>query len=237
MHSFIIYSATEIQRRNLLCKKVAKILNEDVINISPLEKISDPDITLLKPKNSIGIDEIRNLKYTLSVKPFSRDVKIAIILSAQSLTPEAQNALLKTLEEPTPSTFLFLELKNPYLLLPTIRSRCQLIKVPFQRQLKKDDPQPDTHKLLQTLSQSSIGNKFAKLNYLTNKDQACQTLKSLLLLIHDLLPKNPSLNQAAKYTDRSLKALEANINIRLLLEHFAINFPTSTNSKSEVSPA
>ncbi len=56
--------------------------------------------------------------------------KIGVILEADRMNEEAQNALLKTLEEPPPDTTLILCTANPAALLPTTRSRCQIIKLP-----------------------------------------------------------------------------------------------------------
>ena len=58
--------------------------------------------------------------------------KIGVIYEADRMNDEAQNALLKTLEEPPPDTTLILCTANPAALLPTTRSRCQIVKLPDQ---------------------------------------------------------------------------------------------------------
>ena len=59
--------------------------------------------------------------------------KIALIFDADRMNDEAQNALLKTLEEPPPDTTLILSTSNPAALLPTTRSRCQLVPIPSNK--------------------------------------------------------------------------------------------------------
>lgn len=82
-------------------------------------------------KKSIGIEDVRQLEHFLSLKiPGGRQVaRIAIIEDAHLMTHEAQNALLKTLEEPPADTVLILTAAHEQALLPTIRSRLQTIAV------------------------------------------------------------------------------------------------------------
>jgi len=73
------------------------------------------------------IEEVRQIIQTLTRKPYQSKGVSVILSEAGNLTPEAQNALLKTLEEPPGDAALFLLLANPEKLLPTVRSRCQII--------------------------------------------------------------------------------------------------------------
>jgi DNA polymerase-3 subunit delta' len=76
-------------------------------------------------KQSIGIEQIREMCRNLSLTPHLAGCKLVIIESAERMTTEAANALLKTLEEPTANTYLFLTSARPGRLPATIRSRCQ----------------------------------------------------------------------------------------------------------------
>jgi len=75
---------------------------------------------------SSKIQEIRDLQKKLSLKTYSNKYKIAVIYDTHLISVPAQNAILKTLEEPTPKTILILTTLSEYLLLPTIVSRCQI---------------------------------------------------------------------------------------------------------------
>ena len=84
------------------------------------------DLHLIDFEDSIKIGQIRDLQRQLSLKPYSGKYKTAIILEAHLMTIQAQNALLKTLEEPSGNAILILTSPSEYLLLPTIVSRCQI---------------------------------------------------------------------------------------------------------------
>ncbi len=76
---------------------------------------------------SIGIKQIRVLKAWAQTKPFTAKGKLAWISNAQLLTIEAQNSLLKLLEEPPLDVSIILSCDNHQKLLPTVNSRCQLV--------------------------------------------------------------------------------------------------------------
>lgn len=90
-------------------------------------------VRIISPeKNSISVDSIRELqKFFALVVPGSSAIKRVVILErADKLTVEAQNALLKTLEEPPEGSILLLITDQPELLLSTIRSRSRIIVMP-----------------------------------------------------------------------------------------------------------
>jgi DNA polymerase-3 subunit delta' len=91
-----------------------------------------PDIlyvTHAKP-GSIGVSDVRDqLIDTISILPYESDYKIYIIDEAEKLTPEAQNAILKTIEEPPEYAVIILLAENPDMLLPTILSRCVILNM------------------------------------------------------------------------------------------------------------
>lgn len=105
-----------------------------------VQAATHPDLELVaKPKDKssiplellIGEREHRGregLCHSLSLKPFMGGRKIAIIDDADHLNPEGANCLLKTLEEPPPRSVLILIGTSPAKQLPTIRSRCQLVR-------------------------------------------------------------------------------------------------------------
>ena len=90
-----------------------------------------PDVRTLAPKGrSIGVDDVRGLMDYLSRHPYEGRWHVAIIGHAEKMTPSAQNALLKTLEEPPEDTVFFLLTDAPSGLLPTVRSRSRTVRVP-----------------------------------------------------------------------------------------------------------
>lgn len=89
-----------------------------------------PDFLTLAPaegKRSIAIAQVRELITAVSTKTFSGNARICLITQGETMTPEAQNALLKSLEEPEPGNVFLITTENTEKILPTIRSRCQVL--------------------------------------------------------------------------------------------------------------
>lgn len=98
-----------------------------------------PDFTsvmLQEERQSILIEQIRELKHFLTLSRSYSPRRLVIISPAEKMNINAANSLLKSLEEPAPDTHLLLLSANPASLLPTIRSRCQEMRLPVpQRQM------------------------------------------------------------------------------------------------------
>jgi len=82
-----------------------------------------------KEKKSIGVDQIRELSESLGMTSMRSGYRVAVIAPADLMTIAAQNALLKTLEEPAARTLLVLVAARPSILLATLRSRCQRVEI------------------------------------------------------------------------------------------------------------
>lgn len=105
-----------------------KITSQELMNKLSLPEISAVDIweNNQDEQSSISIQTIHNLNSWLALMPHSSAIKLAIIWQAEKLTTEAQNALLKNLEEPPKASQIVLATQEPLKLLPTILSRCRL---------------------------------------------------------------------------------------------------------------
>jgi DNA polymerase III subunit delta' len=99
------------------CRKIDKAVHPDVFLV-----------TLPDNRKSIPVESIRGLERRLSVRPHEGLAKVVIIDPADQMTVSAANAILKTLEEPGPGRFLILVTCKLSSLLPTVRSRCQLVR-------------------------------------------------------------------------------------------------------------
>jgi hypothetical protein len=84
-----------------------------------------PDVLVLEPGDSgaIKIEQVRDVVERTSYRPFEGRRRVVTVTEADALVPQAQNALLKTLEEPPPSSVFILLTSHPDVLLPTVRSR------------------------------------------------------------------------------------------------------------------
>ena len=94
------------------CERIARGVHVDVLELAPDERAS------------IKIDVVREVHSRIGYRPFEGRRRVVIIRDADTLETAAQNALLKSLEEPPPATVFILTTSVPGALLPTVRSRC-----------------------------------------------------------------------------------------------------------------
>ena len=95
---------------------------------------SHPDITVISPedgKKNIAVSQIRELRNETVIKPHSALKRVFIIDCADTMNPNAQNALLKVLEEPPKTVMFILLAENKSALLDTIISRCVTLSITF----------------------------------------------------------------------------------------------------------
>jgi len=122
---------------------------------NPYKNISFPKAT------SISIDTIRELKKRLSLTSFFGKKVIIIIHNADQMTIEANNSLLKILEEPPPETVFLLTTDYLQYIIPTIKSRCHLINFPIiskeEISLALKESKQIPHKLSAAIAEHSFG--------------------------------------------------------------------------------
>ena len=97
-----------------------------------IERQQHPDLYVVQAEGGsreIKIDQIRALQHWLSLAPYESRFRIALLLGFHNANPNAQNALLKTLEEAPDRAILLLTADTPDDLLPTIASRCEILRL------------------------------------------------------------------------------------------------------------
>ncbi len=175
-----------------------------------------PDLLYFSSDSKLGIAESRKIKEFFSLKPYSGKGRAVVLEDATSLTPEAQNALLKTLEE-LPKHGLFILCANsdaPF--LPTVLSRCQIITLQPPRLQAKSNFSADIEKLLE----SNLEQRFEYIEKLKDREEF---FLSLLDYFHKKLPAN------SKFVKELLQAGEwqkQNVNIRAILEYLMLVMPS-----------
>ena len=171
-----------------------------------------PDLFLLEKKDNrsgIGKEQItKELEPWLSFKPYRSRHRVAVIRDGQTMTPEAANALLKTLEEPAPSAVIIL-LADENSLLETIISRCRIIKFSALSErhivdfLLKEDVAPEQARQAAVMGQGSLAyalvcvqaeNLGEKINSVTESIQAMNGKnQSQVFKLAEYLDKEPEL--------------------------------------------
>ena len=99
------------------CDKASRNIHPDIIEVGRLEN-----------KTIIGVDQIRELKKDVYIVPNDAGQKAYIVRDADAMNINAQNAFLQILEEPPAHAVFILCTSNPVALLPTVRSRCVLLR-------------------------------------------------------------------------------------------------------------
>lgn len=199
--------------KNLFAKEFGKLL----INVDNVD--NSPDYINIEPTgSSIKIAQIRELQSDIIIKPHSK-YKIYVINHAEKMTVESQNALLKTLEEPPEYAIIILITNNKESLLPTIKSRCEIIKflpisiMELKKYLMDRGVEENRSALLANFSRGSI----EKALELSESSDFSIMRDDIQKYIQDILDKNmvEILNISSdmdKYKDKVIIVLDMMIN-------------------------
>lgn len=122
-HAHLIAGEDGIGKSNL-----ANILAKLILN-GELDREYVDIINYSSSKASFGVDDVRNIIEEVSKKPFEGEKKVIIIHEGNKLTIQAQNALLKTIEEPPIGVHIIILCESLELILDTIKSRCEIYKL------------------------------------------------------------------------------------------------------------
>lgn len=154
-HAYMFEGIDGIGKKKLADELAKILLNSENIDNSP------DYINIYPDGNSIKIAQIRKLQTDIIIKPH-KDYKLYILNDAEKMTIEAQNALLKTLEEPPEYAIMILITSNKDALLDTIKSRCEILKFlpislfDLKEYLIKTGVEEQRAQLLATFSRGSI---------------------------------------------------------------------------------
>ena len=151
-HAYLLTGPQGVGRRTLALR-LAQALNcnqppapgepcracRDCIQI---ERIQHPDLTVVQAEQEGGtlkVDQVRELQHGLALAPYQARYRVALLLRFEESHPSAANALLKTLEEPPDQVVLILTAGSSESLLPTITSRCEVLRLrPLPLEVLKD---------------------------------------------------------------------------------------------------
>ncbi|WP_308652340.1 DNA polymerase III subunit delta [uncultured Anaerococcus sp.] len=147
---------------------------------------TNPDIEIID-KDVIDIGTIRNLIKDMVIRPVNNKIKIYIIQNAQNLRIEAANAMLKSLEELKSYSLIVFTVDNAGKILPTIRSRCQIISL----NTTKNDLDIDMEKLSEIFSklyQGDLAVYYRERDFLLSfRDDKASLMDGLIKILSDTL--------------------------------------------------
>ena len=175
------------------------------------------DQLVIEPEPSIGIDAIRAAQSFLISPPLKSTSKRIIVIDAHAMTVEAQNSMLKILEEPRSYAQIILLTASVDLLLPTVQSRCQII----QLQIQPEEISVEAVSLAAKLELARISEKIALAQpFAKSKQEAIEVIKQLLHTQQAQLSSKGSLKKVNRIEALfdALTKLQANSNTRLVLE-------------------
>ena len=205
-HAYLFCGPAGVGRRTLALR-LAQMLNctgvKNIRNIEgepcgecreckQIEDMRHPDLAIIQADDEGGVlkvEQIRELRRVLALKPYQSRFRVAMILRFQEATDSAANALLKTLEEAPAHAILILTAEQSELLLPTITSRCEVLNLrplalpSVESALIKRGKDPESARLIAHLSGGRPGFAFrmaADEHILTDRLKILNELEQLL---------------------------------------------------------
>jgi len=226
-HAYLFSGIPAIGKRTLALEFIKAINCERSESVSDscgecascrkIQHASHPDVFLVEAEGQyIRIDSIREMQKRITCKPLEARMRSCIIDDADKMNDQAANALLKMLEEPSPSNILILVTARPYYLLSTIISRCQHMRFnPLDSEkvarflISRMNMDNQKAILLASLSGGSIGNALE-----LDKEDIVDYRNELLKLLSTTNREDPfSLIKFASFLGQKKKEIRQGLNI------------------------
>lgn len=180
---------------------------------------SHPDLLYFPKDSKLGISEARKIKEHFSLKPYSAKGRVVALEDATALTIEAQNALLKALEELPDTAILILAASSDANFLPTVLSRCKVVRLQG-----KEEGMQGYEKDIDKLLKSSIEDRFIFIEKLKEREEFLHCLTSYFQQNLRLHLKELNLN-FLKELSQAEKWAKQNVNLRAILEYLMLVMP------------
>jgi len=214
----ILITGSSLETRLEKASQIVKKYKLDINKFSP-------DILIVKSEKLVGIEEIRKIKSYIFKKAFQSKIKVVILLQAETMTLQAQNSFLKTLEEPAANSLIILLSPGKDLLLETIQSRCQLINLKPKKIEPKKDNQP-MGKIFKNIIKAKLGERLKLIEpHSLNREEGISFCLNMINYLRN--NKNDFSNRKRlkylKEFEKSLKFLNYNLNVKLVLDNLVIS--------------
>ncbi len=212
----------------LLISQDKKNANDYITKFCGKEKIDTIDTTLNSFEKAIGIEDVRNIRKSIFLKPFKSKTKAIIIEAYEGITTESQNALLKILEEPPNNTIIIVVISKQDIVLPTILSRCKIVEL---KEEKSDFSDNDTSKLndyFNILLNGEVGDKLKLAQDIAKNKEADAELEKITVFVRKKLIENyndPKYLNFLKQLQKTYSIIKStNVNQRIALENLFLSF-------------
>ena len=214
----------------ILCLEEGKNSVDNCKSCCMFEDDNHPDFYEINQnyQDSIKIDDIRLMQTKIIEKPIISSRKVYIINNAEKMTVEAQNCLLKTLEEPPEFVTIILVLNNENNVLVTIKSRCTKIVFTEESPMELDD---DAKKRFQEL-EKIFGNvdKYSSIDLINkldvlyqDKDNIFQNLEFINLIFIKKSRENAKYLKYIDYVEDTKLKLNSNTNFDMCIDNLILN--------------
>lgn len=190
-----------------------------ILEVQKILKISQADLILIEER-PIKIQKMRELIYWVNLKPHSSPKKIAVIKTIEGLTLEAANAILKVLEEPPENTIFILQASRKERILPTILSRCQIIKGTS----RQDEDLPDNFLKASQILSKTIKDRFIYASEISGSENIKAYIDAWEREYREKLIKNEEILPTLINLRNARSLLSSNISVKLLLENLFLEF-------------
>lgn len=193
-----------------------------LMNLPEEKLLTSPDFCEINGQDgAIGIELVRELRERLNFSSSLGGWKIALISNAAALTPEAANALLKTLEEPKQHVCIILTAEHLDSILPTIVSRCEVLKFPVLSSETKF--RPEDINCLKELLAMSPGERIHDSKKLAEKESLEEMLDSWIFLLRNEMQIHYNKKDIVLRLLKAKELLKLNVNRQLIVEDILIN--------------
>lgn len=218
----------------LIASKNKEKAEEEILKICKKYQIAQIDISTVESEKTIGIGQIRELAKKLFLKPIKSKQKAVILNAYNGLTKEAQNALLKMLEEPPDNTLIFLTVNSREEVLPTITSRCKIFNLNNEAVKVDEVEKKKISQLLESLPKKGVGERLKIAQDIAkDKKEAVLWLEKMILVLREKLIESKKNGKKLEFDALLiLKAFQkahktastTNANLRLLVENLFLSF-------------
>ncbi|MCL4367064.1 hypothetical protein M1563_02755 [Patescibacteria group bacterium] len=216
------------------------IIQPDIpTRIQAIEKIlidqglnrNHPNLIWFDENSKLGVEQTKKIREHLSLKPYQGKFQAAVLIAAEVLSLDAQNSLLKILEEPPGEALIILGIGFESQLLPTVISRCQLTFIHDSGTNKNEVLLKKYQAKIMQLFASNIETRFQLIEKIEQREEF---LTALVTYFHEhrqdktLQPFLADLLQASLWQQH-------NVNTRGILEYLMLKIPIIKDNKIEFS--